>query len=282
MTEFEKILQECLLALEHGDSNVDECLSRHPKYALQLEPILLTSVDLERGREMRPSAAFKARVRARLTRELRAHPRKSARFNFLLLRTATNLIVIVLALLVAGTAYAQSALPGDSFYAWKLASENAWRIISPDRVGTDLAIAERRADELIAVGDNPSQRAHVLEAYLEVVARLNSQMDADNEARIHSILNSQIEELNKSGILVPQLDQDVLPGLDEPSPTPARPPTVIPEIPQVDPTLPIPAATSVPLPTTVPVNPTDLPKIVPTIKIPTDIVPTLEVPPLLP
>src|SRR5689334_22017102 len=166
MTEFEKVLQECLLALESGDSTVTECLSRYPNHAFQLEPILLTSLDLERGRGVQPSAAFKARVRARLTQEMRAHPRKSVRWDFIVPRLATSFAVILLALLIAGTAYAQRAVPGSAFYRWKLASENTWRLLSPDPVGTDLEIADRRADELIAVGNNSAYRDQVLKAYV--------------------------------------------------------------------------------------------------------------------
>lgn len=274
MTEFEKVLQECLLALEHGDSNVDECLSRYPNYALQLEPVLLTSLDLEYGREARPSAAFKARVRAKLTREMQAHPRKSIRFNFMFIRMATNFAVLLLALLIAGTAYAQSTLPGNPFYAWKLASENVWRIVSPDPIGTDLAIAGRRAEELIAIGNNSVQRTQILEAYLEVVSRLRLEMNADNEARIQSVLDTQIEELNKSGVIVPQLDQNqnVLPGLEQPAPipteTPLVTPIVTPQLPQVNPTLPIPTVDSVLTQDAPQENLTDLPKIVPTVQVP--------------
>jgi len=287
MTEFEKVLQECLLTLERGDSDVDECLSRHPRHALQLKPILLTTEYLERGRKARPSAAFKARVRAKLTQQMRAHPRKRTQFNFMFMQLAANFAVIVLAFLVVGTAYAQSAFPGDAFYNWKLTSENVWRAVSPDPVGTNLAIADRRVDELIAVGNNPARRSQVLKAYLEVIARLKSEMDAQNEARIHSVLDSQFEELNKSGIPVPQLDQDVLPKLDVPSPTPITTPLFIPEIPQVNPTLPIPLATSVLIQETPQVNPTDSPKIIPTVQVstnvvPTDILPTIQVPSLLP
>ncbi len=282
MTEFEKVLQECLLTLERGDSNVDECLNRHPKHALQLEPILLTSLDLERGREARPSAAFKARVRAKLTQEMRAHPRKTMRFNFMFTRIATSFAVIVLVLFIAGTAYAQSALPGSAFYAWKLVSENIWRAITPDPVGTDLAIADRRIDELIAVSNNSKQRTQVLGTYLEVVTRLKSEMDADNEARIQSVLNSQIKELNQLGILVPPLDQDVPSELNAPTVTPTNPPLVNPKIPQVNPTLPIPTVTSVVIQEATQVSPTDSPKIVPTIQVPTVQAPTIQVPPLLP
>jgi len=295
MTEFEKVLQESLLALEHGDSNVEECLSLHPKHALQLEPILVTSLDLERGRQMRPSAAFKARVRAKLTQEMRAHPRKTVRFNFMFTRIATSFAAIVLALLVAGTVYAQSALPGNAFYTWKLTSENIWRVLSPDPIGTDLAMATRRANELLAIGNNPLQRTQVLKTYMEVVTRLKSEMDPDNEARIESVLNSQIEQLNKSGIPVPSLDQDVRPPLDQPTiiptnipqltpglPIPTASPVLMQETAQVNPTLPIPTATSVVIQEATQVSPTDSPKIVPTVQVSTIQVPTLPIPSLIP
>ncbi len=305
MTEFEKILERCLLDLEMGIVNVDECLSRHPGHALQLKPVLFTHTSLERLGEARPSAAFKARVRARLTQGMQAHPRKSRQFNFAFIRLATNFAVIVLALLAAGTAYAQSTLPGDTFYEWKLVSENAWRAVSSDPVGTDLAIAERRVDELIAVGNDPALHAQALEAYLEVAARLKSEMNVENEALILQTLDSQFEELKESGIHVPQIiDEDVLPQLDETLPTLVAPiMTILPvtEIPQVNPTSLAPAVVS-PLPTEPPqVIPTDLPEIIPTIQVPPniiqtiqipsnivptiqvpDIVPTIQIPPLLP
>ena len=293
MTEFEKILDQCLRDLEQGAANADECLSRHPKHALQLEPVLLTAEYLVHGREARPSAAFKARVRNKVIHGMHAHPHKGTQFNLIFMRFAANLAAIILALVVAGTAYAQSALPGKAFYSWKLVSENAWRAISPDPVRTDLAIADRRVDELIAVNSDPVLRSQVLNAYLEVVARLQSELDAENGARILQALDSQTEELNGSGILLPQLDQpaqDVLPPLDEPTSTPIATPTFLPEIPQVNPTSsnPIPLnPTAIPpaIPSLLPeipqVNPTDLPNIVPTIEIPSELIPTIEVPPEL-
>ncbi len=62
MTEFELVLQECLRDLDQGVSNVEECLQRHPTFAPDLEPILLTSAYLAQGREARLSPAFKARA----------------------------------------------------------------------------------------------------------------------------------------------------------------------------------------------------------------------------
>lgn len=288
MTEFEKALEQCLRDLERGAANVDECLSRYPTHALQLEPVLLTAQYLVQGREARPSAAFKSRVRSKVLQQVRATPRKNAQFNFMFTRFAASLAAIVLALLVTGTAYAQSASPGEAFYAWKLASENAWRALSPDPVGTDLAIADRRVDELIAVRDNALLHSQVLNAYLEVVARLRSGPDALNDARVLPALVAQIEELNSSGISLPQLDeleQEVPPVLSEPSPTPAATPAFLPELPQVNPTLPNPTAIP-PLPSEVPpllpeipqVNPTDLPDIIPTIQVPPGLIPTIQIP----
>lgn len=286
MTEFEKALAECLRDLEQGASSVDECLRRHPGYALQLEPVLLTAAYLQHGREARPSAAFKARVRAKLTQDMKAYPRKTFSFDFVSMRPAASLLVIVLAFVITGTAYAQSALPGDAFYAWKRASENAWRAVSPDPVKTDLALANRRVDELIAVRDDPALHAEALQGYLEVTARLKSEMNAENEARILPALESQIEELNDAGIPVPQLDQNVRPHLDEPLPAPVVTVPPVTEIPQVNPTSPAPTDPAL-LPELPPVIPTELPNIVPTVQappniIPTDLIPTIDIPPLIP
>jgi hypothetical protein len=291
MTEFEKILEQCLLDMELGISNVDECLSRHPGHALQLRPVLLTHTSLERFGEARPSPAFKARVRAKLTQEMQAHPRKSSRFNFAFMRLATNFAIIALALLVTGTAYAQSALPGDTFYEWKLVSENAWRAVSSDPVGTDLAIADRRMNELIAIGDNPQLYSQTLDAYLEVAARLRSEMTAENETLILQTLNSQVEELKESGIPIPQIiDEEVLPPIDGIVPTlvaPIRTLLPVTEIPQVNETLPtsMPSAPEVIPPVLTqlpPVNPTNLPEAIPTVQVPPNIVPTIQIPSILP
>ena len=281
MTEFENILEQCLLDLELGASSVEECLGRHPGHALQLEPVLLTHTSLAGFSEARPSAAFKARVRARLTQQMQAHPRKSSRFNFVFMRFAANLAVVILALLATATAYAQSVLPGNTFYAWKLTSEDVWRAVSSDPVRTDLAIADRRMNELIAVRDDPVLYSQVLEAYLEVTARLKSEINTQNEALILQTLDSQVEELNESGIPVPQIiEEDVLPPIDEILPTLAAPiATLLPvtEASEINPTSP---AEATPIASEKPqINPTALPNIAPTIQSLPNIVPTIQVPP---
>ena len=260
MTEFEKVLQGCLHDLEQGASSLDECLSRHPDYALQLEPVLLASVYLERAGEARVSDAFKARVRARLVQGMVAQPRRRAPSGFPLMRLAIGLAVLLFALLTTGTVYAQSALPGEAFYAWKLASERAWRFLSPDPVGTDIAIAERRVDELLAVRDNPALYTEVLEAYAEVADRLRNEMDAETEALILGALEAQIEELNQPNIMPDEFesDQEVLPTIEEPTPTPTATPLPVLQTPRID--------------------PTDVPQIVPTVQVSE---PAIDVPPVV-
>lgn len=282
MTDFEQVLDECLRDLERGASNVDDCLRRYPGHALQLEPVLLTVEYLQHGREARPSNAFKARVRTKLIDGMQARPREIFSFNFMFMRPAVSFLVILLGLLITGTAYAQSALPGDTFYAWKRASENIWRAIAPDPVGTDLALADRRMAELIAVGDDPALQAQALKGYLEVTARLKAEMNDENKARILPVLESQLEELNDSEILVPPLDQDIVPSLDESFPTPLATLPPNPGIPQVSPSLPAPTSKPVNptlVPEIPPVIPTEVPDILPTIEVPPDIVPTVQVPP---
>ncbi len=269
MTEFETVLQECLHDLEQGASSVDECLIRHSEYARELAPVLFASESLGRAGQARVSDAFKARVRTNLIQGMHMHPRKAARSSLLFTRLAVGLAAIVLALLVTGTAYAQSTLPGEALYGWKLASEDAWRAVSSDPVETDLVIAERRVNELVAVRDDPTLRSQTLEAYFETVTRLRSQAGADDGIRIARTLDSQREKLKKLGILLSQTDPATLPSDEPVSPATAPLPTV--QTPTVE-------STASPQGTPTIQSP---PKIVPTVEIPPKVNPTVEIPPEL-
>ena len=138
MNRFDEILQQCLDDLAGGASTLDECLARHPEHAAQLEPLLRTVSRFHQGREVRPSPAFKARARAKLTLHMQAHPRKVKYSIFSFRKLAAALAALLMTFLVTGTVYAQGALPGDALYSWKLVSEDAWRLVSPDSVRTDL------------------------------------------------------------------------------------------------------------------------------------------------
>jgi len=269
MSEFENVLQECLYEMEQGASNVEACLQRYPQHAARLEPILLTSAYLARGRAAQLSPAFKARVRTRLIQQMHTHPRRPVRPAFFFMRLAAGLAAAMLAILVTGTAYAQHALPGESFYAWKMASENAWRMVSPDPVEADLIIAERRLEELIAVQNDPALQAQTLAAYLQVAERLRALAAVANETRILAVLDTQAEQLSQLGILPEELP------LEESAPN-VVPTNAVPtfEVPTV-----APANTPLPSVDIPQVNPTVIPEIVPTVEALPDVIQTVQDPP---
>jgi hypothetical protein len=259
MSDFEQVLEKCLNELASGASGLDECLARHPEYAAQLQPLLLTAARVEMASELRPSAAFKARARAKLTLHMQAHPRKRAASGFTpWLRLASALVILVLAFLVTGTVYAQGVLPGDLFYDWKLVSERLWRRVSPNPVNTDLAIANRRIGEINVVSNDPVRRARALKGYQEVVTRLEAEVDA-------KILES----------ILPPVDSFDFPEQVLPTPMPTledSTATPYPEGPEIIPTI-TPGILSTKLPNIVPTNApgilsTKLPKLIPTIEIP--------------
>lgn len=237
MTDFERILDNCLREMEQGASSVDDCLTRYPDHAEQLKPILLTASHLAQGRSLQPSAAFKARTRAKLSHHMQAHPRRRAQFGFGFRRLATGLVVIVLTLLATGTAYAQDALPGDPLYEWKLVSERAWRAVSPDPVAVDIAIANRRIGELNSVSEDPVRREQALEGYLEVVTRLETELDEETLKRILPVIDplEDSEQLTTPAPTDPSAPEAT--RTPEPATVPEPTPTILPEI---IPTIPFP------------------------------------------
>ena len=245
MTEFDQILNDCLDEIESGASTLDECLKRHPEHAAQLEPLLRAAVRLERGRAVQPSAAFKARTRANLTRHMQANPLQGIRRGpFAFWKFAASLGVILLALLITGTAYAQNTSPGDSLYSWKLASERIWRAVSPDPIQTDIGIANRRINEMNRFADDPLRRAEALEGYLEVVTRLESELDAETLEGILPIIDLELEPIEES-----------------------QPPISTPTVPVTETPTQVSEGTAIPLPP-LPSPKPPVPKIIPTIQIP--------------
>jgi len=223
--ELEGILDSCLNELKRGASSLDECLARHPEHAAQLKPLLQTAARLELGgRIPGPSAAFKARARLNLTRHMEAHPRRKRPGLSMFHKLALNFTALACTFLIAGTAYAQSVLPGSSFYSWKLASERIWRAVSADPVSTDIRVLDRRAHEWIAVANDPALNDSALERYHEAENALRSSVDETTESRILPVLESNQQLLEDSGISVPPLNLESIPyngdGVKEGAATP--------------------------------------------------------------
>ena len=167
---------------------------------------------LNPGRDVKPSPTFNAYTRSWLTRYLQSHarlPQKSSSSW----RTSLAFAVLIAALLVTGTARSQSALPGDILYGWKRTSEQAWRSLSPDPVGTEIILANRRLNEWIAVERDPARSAKASTDYFDALALLKPIGDAQARARIIPVLNAHRERLGNAGLSTTQFDNYLTVGV---------------------------------------------------------------------
>jgi hypothetical protein len=118
-----------------------------------------------------------------------------------------NVSVLVFALLMTNTVFAQEALPGETLYNWKLASENLWRAVAVDPLGTDLKLSDRRVNEYVAVSADQQRRTEVLLGYNKLLFRFKDQQDEADRARILNVLKSQQDSLHRVGLSIPELDR---------------------------------------------------------------------------
>ncbi len=117
-----------------------------------------------------------------------------------MLRLAPVYALLLTVLLITGTARAQSALPGDPLYSWKRASEQVWLSVSPDPVGTELILADRRLSEWIAVEKDPTRRTIAMKDYMSALLSLDTANDGQTHARIAPVLEAHQRKLVASGL----------------------------------------------------------------------------------
>ena len=211
MNKFDTIFEECLSQIETGESTLEECVARYPEHAAQLTSLLHASTRLARGEAVLPSPVFKARTRTKLNTYIQSHPRSKRPLPFVW-RLSFNLMTTLLAFCVLGTAIAQRALPGDTLYSWKLSSEHIWRMVSIDRLTTDLTLSNRRVKELVKVYGDEDRRSRAVENYQEMLVRFKSDEDVRHQERIVPVLRFHQESLDQMGISIPELDDYFSPG----------------------------------------------------------------------
>ncbi len=170
-------------------------------------------------REVKPSPTFNAYTRSWLNRYLLLHAHRPKKPS-ILPRMALTYAVLIAALLITGTAKAQSALPGDVLYGLKRTSEQAWLFVSPDPVGTDIVLANRRLDEWMAVQKDPTRSTYAQHDYFEALTDLQSAGDAGTRVRVTSLLKTHRQILNTAGVSTTQLDRYLVTGVN-PIPTAA-------------------------------------------------------------
>jgi hypothetical protein len=206
MNEFDLILEECVDLIASGETSPEECLALYPEYAAELEPVLYTAVYLQEGREVTPPPFLRSRIRAELNQAMKTTPGPQGRVPLFFFRRVLNVALIVLALLMTNTLFAQRALPGEALYNWKLASENLWRAITADPVGTDLKLSDRRINEYVAVSSDEQRRTEVLLGYNKLLVRFRDEKTEADRARIITVLKSQQDNLSQAGLSIPALD----------------------------------------------------------------------------
>jgi hypothetical protein len=206
MNDFDAILENCVDQIASGEYSLEECLARHPKHAAQLEPILFAAARLKGARDIMPPPFLRGRIRAQLTQKIESSPRQKRGLPVFFWRMALNVAVLLFALVTTNTVFAQGALPGETLYDWKLASENMWRVVTVDPLGTDLIISTRRVSEYVAVSNDEARRARVLVGYNELLVRFQQEENEEDRARILLALKSQQDSLRKVGLSIPELD----------------------------------------------------------------------------
>jgi hypothetical protein len=203
--DLELILDTCLNQIEDGESSVDECLARYPEYAGQLQPLLQAASKLVRARELMPDPAYRMRARSQLNTYMQQNPQRK-RVSPVLWRFAISFATMFLLFLASGTAFAQQALPGDALYNWKLTSEHLWRYTSSDQLGYDIALSNRRMNELLVVSSNEARRDSAIQNYEKLLIKFRNAESEQDRARILPVLRAQHQALFAAGILTPELE----------------------------------------------------------------------------
>lgn len=203
----ETVLDTCVSQIESGQASIDECLERYPEYAAQLKPLLGAATRLARARDVMPDPAYKARARTQLNIYMQQHPQRK-RVSPMLWRFTIAFATVMLLFIASGTAFAQGARPGDALYNWKLTSEYVWRMTSPDQLGVDLTLSNRRMNELVwASGSGDEVRlARAIDNYEKLLIKFYQVDDEKARARILPVLQAQQEMLLEAGVLLPELE----------------------------------------------------------------------------
>lgn len=160
-SNLDSILEQCLSQISAGRATVWNCLARYPDLSGELEPMLLAAEEISalpkpalsaeaRSRiEGRLFDAFENRSRARSAAEQR--PRSRAVWRLVPLGFGVAIIAILLLAVLVNTV--GETLPGSPLHPIKLAAENTWLWLSPDRQEPrlHLTFARRRLDEVEAL-----------------------------------------------------------------------------------------------------------------------------------
>lgn len=203
--DLETILDTCLYQIEEGEASIEECLSRYPEHAAQLQPLLQAATKLRHARDVVPDPGYRTRARARLNSHMQQNPQRK-HVSPVFWRFSIAFVTVMMLFLASGTAFAQKAVPGDTLYNWKLTSEQLWRLTSSDDLGVDIALSQRRMNELLVVSGDETRRAWAIQNYEKLLVKFRNAESEHDRARILPVLRAQQEALLEAGVMIPELE----------------------------------------------------------------------------
>jgi len=204
--DLETILDICLNQIEKGQASVDECLARYPEHAAQLQPMLMAATKLARAREVVPSPSYRMRARSQLNVYMQQNPQRK-RVSPVFWRLAISFATVMMLFIASGTAFAQQAVPGDTLYNWKLTSEHVWRLYSNDDLGVDIALSQRRVNEVLVVSGDETRLGWAIQNYEKLLVKFQNAQSEQDRARIRPVLLAQYEALLDAGVDLTALER---------------------------------------------------------------------------
>lgn len=242
MAKIEVVLAECLDALERGAS-LETCLARYPEQRTELEPLLRAAWRVRSTPPVATSHAFRERARDRMVHLLQhrqaaaTRHERSERVGFLRwLQTqfaldlpfrrfampalASLLVILLVGLLGAGAAYASSdALPGDSLYPVKLASEQirlALSLSESAKAALHLRLAAERLEEasVLIQTDGADGIAPLMKRYAAEVNAASGilRRRRDRDSQVADLSTELQEELTRHQTVLSQVREAVPPA----------------------------------------------------------------------
>lgn len=222
--DLDSILEQCLSQIDAGKARVQTCLLAYPSVADELEPLLLAAEQIRAIPKPDISPEVRNRIQAQLTGPVKARPgsrwlapigvqiggairrvreRASGRareqggigphLRMALIGLAALLIMALGFTYIANAA--SGALPGSGFYPVKLATEDAWLWLTPDRSkpSLHLRLAHRRLDEVEALADQGPVDPTILEAMIQQTEATLESVEGLPPAIILPVLEDTVE-----------------------------------------------------------------------------------------
>ena len=225
--DVEDVLEQSLSQIAAGKARVESSLLAYPAVADELKPLLLAAEMLRAIPKPVPSPEAKARMEAQVlgvatTSRVRRPARQSRQrvaapgWGWAFSTLAAVFVCVVLTMTTVVTASAQ-ALPGSGLYPVKLATEDAWLRLAPERrePSLHLRFAQRRLTEVEELAERGRFEPLVLEA---TVAQVEAAL-----TQVEKLPPDQALPLLAKAEAIIENEQQVLSGLQASLPPAAQP-----------------------------------------------------------